>query len=363
MEREYYLGFSAFSGIGPVRLKRLLKTFGTAEAAWNSKKEEISATIGESWGEKFELFRKSHDIAGYAKRLQEKGIGYLCVFEEGYPGLLKKVPSSPFVLYYKGDPKVLQEEKTIGIVGTRKITDYGRKVTKQLTQALMQEGFVIVSGLAFGVDGVAHTTTLEHKGKTIAVLGGGVDICTPLEHRGIYEAIIKGGGCVVSGVVPGERPMKGSFPARNAIIAGLSQGVVVTEGAEDSGALYTAKDAMRLQRPVFAVPGPITSALSKGANKLLSEGAIVTVDSRVILDKLGIIRAQVKIRSSKRKIVRGETNEEQEILDFLENGALHFDELVRKMKKDSAVVGSLLSFMELKGMLTSNADGKYSLIL
>lgn len=361
MDKVYYLGFSAFPGIGPAKFQKLLERFGKAEAAWNAGEKELQQIIGDTLTSQFLVFRKKFSLEKFVRHLEEKCIHFVTSDSEKYPSLLKEIHNAPFVVYIKGEVSLLSSARIVGVVGTRKVTDYGREVTQQLTGELVNEGFVIVSGLALGVDGIAHKTALDANGQTIAVLGSGVDFCTPREHQRLYDAILEKGGAIISSFLPGEAAGIGSFPARNRIVAGLSQGIVVTEGAEDSGSLITANFAKELGRPVFAVPGPITSALSKGANNLLAQGAIVTTSSKAILDRLGIMKNQ-KALSFAHQEVRGETSDEQGILDLLKTNPLHFDDIVRKMDKDSKAVGSLLSLMELKGLIKSNSEGKYSII-
>ena len=252
------------------------------------------------------------------------------------------------------------DEKIIAVVGTRKITEYGREVTSLLASELVSAGFTIVSGLAMGVDAVAHKTAIENGEKTIAVLGSGVDLCYPSANRNIYNSIVSGAGAVVSEFPPGQVPSRGSFPSRNRIIAGLSMGVLVTEGAEDSGALITADYALSNGRRVFAVPGPITSSLSKGPYKLISKGAKLVTTVKDILDELGV-RQRVK-RDTGDKRARGETAEENLILKILENEAMDFDQIVRATKMDSSKLGSILSIMEIKGLIKSLESGFFSAI-
>lgn len=360
-EDIYYLGFSVFPGIGPKRFDQLLSFFGDAKSAWEGSAKDVETILGSALTHQFTTFRTAFEAKAYAKVLEDKNIVFLSVKNSDYPVLLRQIPHPPFVVYVKGDLSVLSHDEAIGVVGTRKVTDYGRQVTEDITKGLIAEGFVIVSGLALGVDGIAHKTAIENNGKTIAVLGSSVDYCTPREHQQLYETILQGHGCVVSQFALNEHVGKGNFPARNRIIAGLSQAVLVTEGAEDSGALYTAEDAKGLGRPVFAIPGPITSSLSKGTNNLIKQGAIPISDAQEILDTLGIMGNQVKTHNVKVKKTQGETKEEQDILDLLEIQPLHFDEIARKIGKDSKEIGSLLSFLELKGIVKSNSQGEYSL--
>ncbi len=407
-QNRFVLGFSAFSGIGTVRFNKLIEVFGSAENAWNADGKDVQDVIGPQTGKQFNEFRKSFNLQKYAEEIERKNILWFAPGDTDYPKLLKQLndvipatsvilgneatPGSdsgqarmtdgsriksgmtrvPFILFAKGNTQLLKNDKTIAIVGTRKVTDYGRQVTEMLTRDLVTSGFTIVSGMALGVDGIAHRIVIESKGNTIAVLGSGVDVPTPREHASLYNAILENNGLILSTFSPGEDAHIGSFPARNAIVAGISRGVVVTEGAEDSGSLITAEYAKKYERPVFAVPGQITSQQSKGTNNLIKQGAIPVSSALDIFDSLGIMNAPQAERvkypkgtsfpEAARQALSSKVKEEQEIIDLLEqNGPLHFDEIVRTMEKDSSTIGSLLSLMELKGMIRNNSDGKYSL--
>ena len=359
LENLYYLGFSIFPGIGPALFDKLINRFASAQNAWRASEKDLLEVLQKKLVEEFITFRKKFDLQKYEKELKNKEIGYVTLIDEDYPKLLHQIKKPPIVVFFKGDRSLFGNTKTISVVGTRSITQYGKDVTQMLTKDLVDQGFIIVSGLALGVDGVAHKVCLDAGGKTIAVLGNGVDICTPSNHQKLYERILEQQGLIVSTVPPGEEPNKGSFPARNKIIAGLSRGVILTEGAADSGALYTADFAKDMGRPVFAVPGPITSRLSAATTTLLKTGATLVSNSQDVVDRLGIM-THVKTKNFHIKSL-GDTSEEQEILDLLENESLHFNEIVRKIGKDSKAIGSLLSLMELKGIVKSLSDGKYSL--
>lgn len=365
-EREYWLGFSVFPGIGPMRFQKLLKRFGSAKSAWESSLADLIIELGAKTADKFEDFRGNFSISFYQRRLLREGVSFITFKDKAYPKLLAKIKNPPILLYVKGDSFGGEDlERTIAVVGTRKITEYGKEATELITSELVQYGFIIVSGLAFGADSVAHRKAVELGGKTIAVLGCGVDCCTPAENLGLYNQIIKNGGAIVSELPIGHPPTIGSFPSRNRIIAGLSQAVVVTEGAEDSGALITADYAFKNQRKVFAVPGPITSSLSKGPYKLISKGANLATSAAGILDYLGFggesknhpfdkLRAKIKNQ--------GDSKEEDLILEILENEGLQFDEIVRRSKLNSSKVGSLLSLMEIKGFIKNSRSGVFSII-
>jgi DNA processing protein len=359
-ERLYWLGFSFFHGIGPAKFRLLLEKFWTAENAWNATELELKHSgIGEKLTEKFLAFRKKFDPQDYARQLQKENVRYLIQTDEKYPRLLNQIDSAPLVLYVRGDPELLyqtEDKKYIAVVGTRKITEYGRQVTETLTDALAASGCVIVSGLAMGVDAVAHAATLRVKGKTIAVLGCGVDCCTPRENQRLYDQIIEDGGAIVSEAPLGHTSFVGSFPARNRIIAGLSEGVLVTEGAEDSGSLITANDALKNNRMVFAVPGPITSAVSRGPISLISKGAKMVTTAQDVLNAIGLAPV-----NREKILAQGDTPEEQKVLDLLLSQRLQFDEIVRKLGMHTSQVGILLSLMEMKGYIKRSDQEGYGL--
>ncbi len=367
-ERGYWLGFSVFPGIGPFKFKKILEEFGTAKKAWEGSKNKILEILGDSLGPKFLDFQSKFSIEDYLKNLKKENVWFLTLKDKYYPDLLQKIKNPPFVLYGKGIPfeKWSEEEidKTIGIVGTRKTTAYGREVTRILGSQLSSTGFTIVSGLAIGVDAISHKAALDNGRKTIAVLGCGVDCCNPATNKNLYSQIIEN-GCVVSEVPLSKSPSRGLFPARNRIITGLSQGILVTEGAEDSGSLITADYAFANNRKVFAVPGPITSSLSKGPYKILKKGAKLVTKIEDILEELKfeyqISKSEI---NSKSKISKKKTGskEEEKILEILENESLHFDEIARRSKLNSSKIGSLLSIMEIKGMVKSLESGIFAIV-
>ena len=360
-ERLFWLGFSVFPGIGPRRFQKLLAHFGNAKEAWRASRSDLrNVGLGESLAHAFERFKDGFSLAEYQKKLKELSVTFFVLTDPKYPKLLRSIQKPPFVLYIKGE--LVSDVPAVGVVGTRKITEYGREVTRFFTKVLVLNGVVIISGLALGVDAMAHETALVERGKTIAVLGCGVDCCYPRENQRLYERIIQSGGAVVSEVPLGLSPSRGLFPARNRIIAGLSDAVLVTEGAEDSGSLITAEHAFKEKRPVFAVPGPITSQLSKGPYQLIKKGARLATSAEEILEELKIQNANRKTTSqnSKRKEIEGETREEEAILRILDHEALSFDQIVRITKLTSSVIGATLSLLEIKGVVRRSEDGMFS---
>jgi len=338
-ERSYWLGFSTISGVGPAKFRKLLEKYKTAKKAWEELKPEFS-------------------IEKYLQELKKKNVWFITLLDEEYPKLLKEIKSPPFILYGKGDRSLLNDGNTIGIVGARRTTEYGREVTRILTSELLLNGLTIVSGLALGVDAISHMITLENKGRTIAVLGCGVDCCNPRENQSIYDNILRSRNCIVSEFPLGMKPTQWTFPARNRIIAGLSQAVLVTEGAEDSGSLITAQFALKFGRKVFAVPGPITSQMSKGPYKLISKGAKLVTSGEDILKDL---KFKINDLKTKKTLKKGDSEEENLILKLLQNEQLHFDEIVRLTKFKSAKLSGILSLMELKGLIKSLDSGYFSI--
>ncbi len=386
-ERDYWLGFSVFPGIGPKRFAQLLDFFHTAKQAWEADEDSLKAAgLGEKTILNLISFRKKFSLESYVELLKKKEVCFVCANEKEYPQLLtndsgkssnegasriKESPDSgvttfpritypPFLLYYKGNQSLLNQLPSIGIVGTRKITDYGRQVTELFTQSLVEAGFAIVSGLAMGVDACAHKMTIDLKGKTIAVLGCGVDMCYPRENEKLYQQILEHDGLIVSEYPVTMQPTIGSFPSRNRIIAGLSQALLVTEGTADSGALITAEDSFTLNRPVFAIPGQITSLLAKGPLKLLQRGGKLATGPEDIIRDLGAKDIK-SVERAKKKIFKGATKEEQQVIDLLVNENLSFDDILRRMKMNPIKMSSILSLLELKGILVVGREGRYGL--
>ena len=351
----YLLALHSIDGLGPIRLKNILDYFKDPKLAWEAKGGELlNLGIPKPTIDLLVETRKKLDPQTYAESIKNSGISYLTSFDDNYPKLLKQIYDPPTVIYFKGQLK--DEEKTLAVVGTRKITGYGRAVTEKFVRGLVAAGLTIVSGLAKGVDSQAHLSTIKSGGRTIAVLGGGLNYIYPPENRSLAEQIVESGGAVMSEFPPDYPSLPGNFPSRNRIISGLSQGVLVVEAAEDSGSLITARLALEQGREVFAVPGPITSNLSKGPIDLIKEGARVVMNAEEILDELGINQVQ----SSKIKVSNEDlSKDEAQILDILENEQLHIDEICRKLDLSAAKVSGTLLKMEISGLVQNLGSGMY----
>jgi DNA processing protein len=270
----------------------------------------------------------------------------LTLFDDGYPENLRQIEAPPPVLYVRG---ALQPNDTwaVAIVGTRRASVYGREVAHTLSRDLAANGITVVSGLALGVDTVAHKTTVEHQGRTIAVLGSSVDQIYPPENRGLAQSIVEN-GALVSEYPLGTRPDANNFPPRNRIISGLSRGVVIVEAGERSGALITAKFAAEHGRDVFAVPGSILHPGSAGCNALIAQGAIPLLSVNDILNHLNL--EQARSQHAARATIPADP-QEAALLRHLNQEPLHLDDLVRQSALPAPQVAGLLTVMELKGLV------------
>lgn len=360
MERDYYLAFSLVNGIGPKTFILLIQNFKLAKKAWNATSNELKkAGLSERLIQRLEKAKQEFNLQDYKEKLKHKKALFIALCDKEYPKLLKEIENPPIVLYVKGDISKIDFDRTIGIVGTRKITNYGREVTAIFSTELSQAGFTIVSGLAMGVDAAAAWSAIDSGGKTIAVLGNGIDLCFPSSNEKLYDKILDKNGIIISEFPLGQSPSMGSFPSRNRIIAGLSMGVLVTEGAKDSGSLITADYAFKFKRKVFAIPGPITSSLSVAPLKLIEKGARLVVSADDICRVLEVESTKLKSTSQSSRFINL-TKDELKILQILENEPLHFDEIVRKLNLDSSKAGIMLSMMEIKGLI-KNSNSMFSI--
>jgi DNA processing protein len=352
----YLVSLHTVDGLGPVRLIRLFEYFGSGQRIWNANQNELRGLgIPDKVISAVKQAKTSLVPEEYFNTLLHSKINILILYDNEYPDILKNIPTPPFILYYKGHFPTFT--KSIGIVGTRKITSYGKTVTEALTQELVSAGFLIVSGLARGVDTIAHQTCIDNDGKTIAVLGGGINQIYPPENYKLAEQIIEKYGCIMSEFPPDYPHMPGNFPARNRIISGLSDAVLVTEAAEDSGSLITARYAAEQGKDVFAVPGPITSNLAKGPLSLIKDGAKLVTNVDDILLELGVDK---RINSETASQLISELDpKSKQVIEYLENELKHIDEISRALKCTISEVSAILLKLEIKGLIKNLGSGNY----
>jgi DNA processing protein len=354
---SYLLALHSVNGLGPVRLKAVLNYFKDPKLAWNAQSKILQEIgIPKNVIESLEQSRKTLDPQSLLEKLEKSGIKWISFFDNKYPKLLKQIYDPPFILYYKGEI-LPRDQRAIGVVGTRKITGYGQMVTNSFTKAMVAAGLTVVSGLARGVDTYAHKTAVESGGRTIAVLGGGLNKIFPFENTNLAEEIANGHGAVISEFPPEYESLPGNFPARNRIISGLSLGVLVTEAAIDSGSLITARLALEQGREVFAVPGPVTSDLSRGPADLIKEGARLVFEPNDVLEELGL--QGIQNLESRTKNLENLSKEEMAILDFLENENKHIDEVCRGLGISAPIVSGTLLKLEIQGVVRNLGGGVY----
>lgn len=345
--RKYWIGFNFVKGIGPVRFQKLLDFFGKPEIAWQAPPGALhKAGLGEKIVENFLHTRSTISLDQIWEQIQEQGITVITWEDDGYPHRLKEIDQPPPVLYVKGELSP-DDEWSVAIVGTRNVTSYGRQVTAEIASLLSGSGVTIISGMARGVDAIAHQVALNTGGRTIAVFGAGVDRIYPPEHRGLADRIIER-GALISDYAPGTPPEASNFPARNRIISGLALAVVVTEAGQRSGALITASFAADQGREVFAVPGSIKSPQSRGTNRLIQDGASLVQDPKDILDVLSL--TMVTQHRAARVVLPADAVEAQ-LFQTLGHEPMHIDEIGAKTELPIDKVSATLALMELKGMV------------
>ncbi len=286
------------------------------------------------------------DLERVVDNIAAQGIQVLTWEDEAYPTRLKEIAQPPPVIYLRGE-YLAEDLFAVAIVGTRKMTPYGRQVTADISSYLSANGVTVVSGLARGVDALAHTSALEAGGRTLAVLGSGVDRIYPPENRGLAEKIMAH-GAIISDYAPGTAPDSANFPPRNRIISGLSLAVVVVEAGETSGALITAGFAAEQGREVFAVPGNILAPQSKGTNRLIQNGALPLLNMEDLMQPLNLTR--LPEHKAVRKIIPSDAVEAQ-LLKTLSDQPVHVDEIQNQTGLPIEKVSATLALMELKGMI------------
>lgn len=330
-----------------MRFRAVLDYFGNPEIAWNAPAEALRAAgLGERTVENLVSLRASDALERALNRIETLGITVLTWEDTAYPRRLKEIEQPPPVLYLRGELQV-EDDWAVAVVGTRRLTPYGRQVAQEVASTLARNGVTVVSGLARGVDAVAHQAALSAGGRTLAVLGNGVDIVYPPEHRRLAEQIIAQ-GALLSDYPPGTQPDAANFPPRNRLISGLGMAVVIIEAGKTSGALITAAFAADQGRDVFAVPGNITALQSQGTNRLIRDGARPLLDPQEILEALDL--TMVAEQRTARVVLPTDPIEAQ-LFTVLGQEPLHIDEIRGRTDLPIEKVTAALALMELKGMV------------
>ncbi len=356
----FWIALSSIKDIGPVRMRRLLDAFGSPEAVFRGTLKQIVAVdgIGEHTARALKSFRDWKGMEGIIRRCDSSGIRIIRYDDPLYPPFLKELNDSPLLFYAMGDIKE-EDRFSIAVVGPRRPTEYGMRVTDIIAGELGRAGLTVVSGMARGIDTVAHKAALRSGGRSIAVLGSGLDVPYPPENASLMGRI-SDSGAVISEYPLGTRPEKENFPRRNRLISGLSLGVLVVEAPADSGALITARYALEQGREVFAVPGMVTSTASRGTNSLIKQGARLVERASDILEELA---PQLKgFLKEDRRINVALSAEEELVAGRLSPEPRHIDELIRECGMPTQRMLAVLTSLELKG-LVRQAGGKRFFLL
>jgi len=360
-QAKYFHAFNLFNErIGPLRFKKLLKYFGSLKNAWEQGQitDFIAAGIEEKLAQEIILRRPQINLDQEINLLEKQNIRIITFLDDSYPHLLKEIYDPPYIMYIKGQLKP-EDEFAIAIVGTRRVSPYGQQVTEKLAQDLSQAGLTIISGLARGIDTLAHLAAIKQKKRTIAVVGSSLDYQSlfPPANRKLAEQIVQN-GAILSEYPLGSFALKHHFPARNRIISGLSLGTLVIEAPEKSGAIITANHALKQNREVFAVPGSIYNPNSVGPNLLIKAGAKMVMSAQDVLEELNLKNLTQNIVAQQ---TIAETPEEEIILKNLSHEPLSVDKIIQLTKLNAAQANATLSLMEMKGLVKNIGGMQYVL--
>lgn len=349
-ERECLIALNAIGGMSASQKIQIIKQFGSAQDIFQSKERLASwPAASPSFIRNLKSTDPGKIFTQEEKKAKLSGIRIITQLNREFPRLLKEISDPPLALYIKG---TLPEDtsKSLAIVGSRKISHYGQVVSERIVNELIAYGFWIVSGMARGVDSMAHQTAIKGGGKTIAVLGCGLDVIYPPENKNLMKHITEN-GAVISEFPFGTEPHKRNFPIRNRIISGLCPGLLVIEAREKSGALISANCALDEGREVLAVPGNITSPNSKGTNQLIKQGARLVEDSEDIFEELGFHVYKEEKAHSTRSIFPEMNEEEVKIISFLSYDPIPIDLIIQKSGASPAHVHNILLTLEMKGVI------------
>lgn len=359
MKNKYWIAFSSIEQIDSKFIQRLFNYFGNIELAFNADLNELKNIEGLSVkkAENFLKYRDKVDIDRTYTNVETRGVNFLTLEDENYPKMLKNIENPPAVLYYKGKLFECNLEKTLAVVGSRKASTYARDNLKKIISGLGNTDICVVSGLASGIDTVAHTAAIENNLKTIGVIASGFDYIYPKSNKTLYQNIENGYGAVVSEYYPTFEPMKFRFPQRNRIVSGLSYGTLVAEASLRSGALITANLTLEQGRELMCIPGEISNPNTEGIYKLLKNGATIVTESEDILNALNW---EIKRENPQQQLTLPMlTPDEERIFDNLQIEEKGVDELLSLtgLKLDDLLMN--LTTMELKGIIKQYNGDRY----
>ena len=345
---KYWVAFSRVPSLGPVKFRRLEERFGSLDDAWHARQDELRAAgLDDRTTRSIISHRDSIDPDTEMDDLASSGAHAVNWHHPEYPPRLKEISDPPPLLYLRG-AILPADERSVAVVGTRRATAYGREAAATLAGDLARIGVTIVSGLARGIDAIAHRAALEAGGRTIAVFGSGIDVVYPAEHTRLAQEIQES-GALSSEHALGTRPTARHFPLRNRLISGMSLGTLVVEAPKESGAMWTVRHALEQDREVFCVPGSIFSPVSRGTNLLIQDGAKLVMDYNDVLEELNLTAVSHQIEM--REILHPDDDKEAVVLSHVSHEPIHIDDIRRRASLPINVVSSTLAMMELKGMV------------
>lgn len=353
----YWLGFQRIGGIGSARVALLERGFGTLQNAWQASARDLThAGLPASIAANVVRERARIDLEAELLLLERHNISVVRLEDDAYPAALREIHAPPSGLFIRG-ALIPQDELAVAIVGTRRATPYGRDMTRRISHDLAAAGVTVISGLALGVDTVAHAAALDAEGRTLAVCGCGLDQIYPASNARLAARIIDSGqGALISEYPPGVRPSAQHFPARNRIVSGMSRGVLVIEAPTQSGALITSSFAADQGRDVYAVPGSALSKMSEGCHALIRNGALLVTCADDILDTLRIehVREQQQMRFE-----FPVAPEERALLQLIGAEPRHVDELADASGLQIGMATAMLLTLELKGLVRQSGPQVY----
>lgn len=361
---KYWIAFSSIEGIDSRFITDVYNYFGDIEKAFNSSKEEFSQIDGLSKIKlkNFLTAREKLDIDKVNNIVHDRGLKILTYEDKNYPYMLKQISDSPAVLYYKGDFSLCNLNKTLAVVGSRRITRNAQDSLKKVMSGLANTDLCIVSGLAAGADTAAHRFALDNGLNTIGVMGCGFDFIYPTSNKKLYDEIINDRGVVMTEFFPTFEPLPFRFPQRNRIVSGISYGTLVVEAALKSGALITANLTLEQGRELMCIPGLITNPNTEGIYKMLKTGAHLITNSDDILNSMGwTLNKQISLFDAKPNISL--TDDEQKIFDFIKNEPKSFDEILKETGINTDTLLMQLTKMELDGLIEQTHADRYKSIL
>jgi len=361
-ERAYWLGFSRVSGIGRATLDKLRGAFVTLAEAWHAPYSRLrEAGLSDYAAKNLIDSRAKLDLGAELQRIDSLGARYITLIDTDYPVLLRPLRAAPLILYVRGNLSP-SDDRALAVVGTRKATRYGREMTEQLCASLARAGVTLISGLALGIDAVAHNAALDAGGRTIGVLGCGIDVVYPRENAALFKRIIESGqGALLSQFPPGTRPDGTNFPRRNAVLSGLALGTLVVEAPTGSGSLHTVNAALDQGREVFVVPHSLQNMMGTACNLLIQDGAKLVIEARDILDELNISTEMLTTRAQTERIAP-DSPQEAQVLTHLTDAPIHVDDLARAIGMSIPELSMTLTLLELKGLAQRVGPMQYCLL-